>query len=246
MTDPHVYTLLGAGGTGSFLYPALLRYLETHHSTRGEDWILQVLDGDHFTPENFARQLFEGRYVDENKANAIVAQHSAAIRGKVYALPEYLGDENIEARVADGDTILIAVDNYPVRSKIEQRGQALQNLTVINGGNEKSDGSCQIWMRRNGKNITPPMSHMHDEIHRPGVDRAAIDCMAAAALPGGEQTIIANLMSATTMLNGLRLTHGWEANLATHLQDIPFHEIFFDLDTAKMRTADWRKIEGWE
>lgn len=235
-----IYSLIGAGGTGSFLYPALLRYLENYHGNRNEQFVIQVIDGDHFTADNHERQLFEGRYVDENKANAIVAQH-ASRHG--LAIAEYLGDTNIDDLIRDGDTVIIAADNYPVRSKIESHGKTLENLTVLNGGNEKFDGSCQVWVRRDGLNITPPMSHMHDEIHRPGVDRAAIDCIEAAALPGGEQTIIANLMSATTLLNALRHAHEWEDKDPS---EIPFHEIFFDLNTAKMRTADWRKIGNWQ
>lgn len=240
----HVYSLVGAGGTGSFLLPALIRYLETHHGNRGEQYTLQVIDGDHFTTENFARQLFDGRYTEENKAVAAVAQNNtASIRhGTLFAFAEYLGDENIADLIQDHDTILIAADNYPVRSKIEHAGLRLDNVTVINGGNESYDGSCQLWLRRDGKNLTPPLSHMHDEIHRPGVDRAELDCMAAAALPGGGQTIIANLMSATLILNTLRRAHDWINN---H-EDPAFHEIHFDMNTAKMRTADWRKIGGWQ
>ena len=239
MTDLRVYSLIGAGGTGSFLFPALLRFLENYHGNQGQDFMLQVLDGDHFTPNNRERQLFEGRYVDENKANTVVAMHGT---DKTVALPEYLGDDNIEKRIQDGDYVLIAADNFPVRSKIEKRGLELDNITVINGGNESYDGSCQIWMRRDGKNITPPLSHMHPEIHAPGDDRAEMDCMMAAQLPGGEQTIIANLASATIILNAVRLALEWERD---H-DNIPFHELFFDLNSGKMRPADWRKVEGWQ
>lgn len=239
MTNLSVYSLVGAGGTGSFLFPALLRFLENHHHNQGTDFMLQVLDGDHFTADNRVRQLFDGNYVDENKANTLVAQHGT---DKTVALPEYLGTDNMEKRIQDGDYVLIAADNFPVRSKIEKRGLELPNITVINGGNESYDGSCQIWMRRGGKNITPPLSHMHPEIHAGGDDRAEMDCMVAAQLPGGEQTIIANLASATMMLNALRLSLEWDAN---H-DNIPFHELFFDLNTGKMRPADWRKVEGWQ
>lgn len=240
MQNLSVYSLIGAGGTGSLLYPALLRYLENYHRNQATPYVLQLIDGDHFNPDNFDRQVFEGRYVDENKANAVVAQYGLDPERHL-AIPEYLGDENIAKYVRDGDTVLIAADNYTVRHKIEQAGNALQNLTVLNGGNEMYDGSCQIWLRRDGRNVTPPLSHMHPEIAPSDEDRAALDCLAAAALPGGEQTIIANLMSATTLLNALRLSQQFARNPT----EIAFHEIFFDLNTAKMRPADWRKVEGW-
>lgn len=235
-----IYTLIGAGGTGSILFPQLLPYLTTYHAARNEPFQLAIIDGDSVASTNLSRQLFAGRFVDENKAEALLAMHQPD-PDLVVAVPHYIGAKNVEELIQDGDTLLIAVDNFPVRSFIEKRGATLDNIAVINGGNEELDGSCQLWVRQKGKNVTPPLSHCHPEIHSAGPDRAALSCQQIADLPGGGQTIVANSMSATSMLNMLRILHEWEANPK---QD-PHHEMHFDLSTLKMRPADNRGITGW-
>ena len=240
MTAKTTYTLLGAGGTGSILFPSLLRYLETYHRHRDEEFYLQVIDGDAIEPHNLDRQLFADPTVGDNKAEALV--HTSTFdppHGKLFPVPKFLGKENVGKLVRDTDVVLIAVDNYSARALIEERGKELDNIVVINGGNESTDGSCQLWVRREGKNITPPMSHCHPEIQYKGTnDRAAMSCEARAKIKGGEQTIIANMASALAMLNMLRLHHQ---------ADVPKggHEVYFDLDTLAMRPEDLRGVEGW-
>lgn len=228
------YIQVGAGGTGSFLFPALIRYLETYKKSSGEDYLVTLIDGKEISAPKLDRQLFASRFAGDNKAAALIQQHDADPE-IVMAIPEYLGDSNIGG-IHSGDVVLIAADNFPVRARIEMHCQTLRDSTVLNGGNEMHDGSLQIWMRRNGEDITPPLSQGHPEILRPDRDDpAALSCQQIAELPSGEQTIIANMMSATAMLNGLRAVHDWE-----RAQDTPTpEEIFWDLKTFAMR-ADKR------
>lgn len=241
MTDTlKAYHLIGAGGTGSILFEPLDRFLASFHGNRNEQYIIAVHDGDHVEHKNLERQLFSGRQVDENKANALVARHPQAA---ATAIPHYLDDKNWDERMRDGDTILIAVDNFPVRAMIERRGADFDNLTVINGGNESTDGSVQIWIRRGGVDLTPRMSFDHPELLADGPNRAAMTCEEVAQLPGGEQTIVANMMSATQMLNALRLVledEQLDSDIA-----ITWTEAFFDLNTGNAKGFDKRKIEGW-
>ena len=76
MTRP--YILVGAGGTGSFLFPALLRYLESYHSNREERFTLTVIDGKEVAATKLHRQLFFGRYAGNPKATALVASRGSA------------------------------------------------------------------------------------------------------------------------------------------------------------------------
>lgn len=238
MTAKTTYTLLGAGGTGSILFDPLLRYLDTYHSKDGFN--LQVIDGDGIEKHNLARQLFDEPAIGSNKASSLV-EHSRyePSHGRVFARPTFLGKDNVEKLIANGDIILIAVDNYSVRALVESRVKNLDNGVVINGGNESTDGSCQLWVRRDGANVTPPISHCHPEIaYKSADDRAALSCEARAKIKGGEQTIVANMASALSMLNMLRLHHQ---------NDVPKggHEVYFDLDTQAMRPDDLRGVEGW-
>lgn len=236
-----VYVLVGAGGTGSLLFDPLVRYLTAfHRNSEEKNFILAVIDGDEVEPHNLDRQLFAGNFVGENKANALVTQYG---HESLRSIPEFLGDENVEARINDGDTVLIAADNFSVRARIQKRCFALDNVTVINGGNESSDGSLQVWVRRDGKNVTPPLSFMHDEILRPSEhDPSTLNCQQRAEIPGGEQTIVANMMSATQMLNAVRHLHEWEGGK----RELRWHEIFFDLDTGNAKSFDNRTVEGWQ
>ena len=227
------YVLIGAGGTGSALFPFIIRYLETYSRGTGEEHRITVIDGKEVAASKLERQLFFGRFAGSNKAEALVEQYDAD-PNVVVAVPTYLGENNISG-IREHDVVLIAADNFPVRARIEAHCKTLDNVTVINGGNEMVDGSLQLWIRRNGEDVTPPLSQGHPEIltddHR---DPAALSCDQIAELPGGEQTLIANMMSATAMLNGLRRVHAWEANP----EAAPAQEVFFDLDTFAMRATN--------
>ena len=240
MTDNiPTYVMVGAGGTGSILFPNLLRYVSAYHRNREEDFILAVIDGDTLAASNLDRQLFPGSAVGANKAEALVALHVLGAGDQVIAVPQYLGEDNIKDLMTDGDIILIAVDNYSVRAHINKRAKELDNTVVINGGNEDSDGSVQVYIRAGGVNLTPPIDHCHPEIvAKKKDDRRKLSCQQIAELPGGGQTLVANMMSATMILNTLRRYHdGHDLG--------PTHEAHFDLNTMKMRPSDNRGIDGW-
>lgn len=232
------YVLVGAGGTGSLLYPPLLRYLGAYHRNRDENFVVAVIDGDHVEAKNLERQMFAGNLIDENKAEALVAQYGGQ---ESRALAEYLSDENLERRIHERDTVLIAADNYDVRRRIEAHARTLSDITVINGGNERSDGTLQLYLRRDGEDVTPRLSFQHGEILTPSPhDPTTLDCLTRAQLPGGEQTIIANFASASWMLAGLAAVHAYEQG-----QPLDWHELNFDLVTGRARSVDWRGIDGW-
>lgn len=233
------YVVVGAGGTGTHLLPQLLAYLSTHHkSVEREVWELGVIDGDAVEPKNLARQLFQPHAINTNKAEAAIASYEGNFKNLV-AIPEYLGRENISRYVEDGSIVLICVDNYPVRALIEAHCKGLQNVVVINGGNEVSTGTCQIWIRKDGQNLTPPISFLHDEILAGGPDRAEMSCEAISQLDGGEQLIVTNMASAMYMLTAL---------LNYHNAQIPWTEVEFDLVNVTKFTnhRDLREFRGWQ
>lgn len=232
------YILIGAGGTGSILFPLLFRYLATYHRNRDDDYTLTVIDGKTVSASKLGRQLFAGRFAGNPKASALIEQYDADPK-VVIAVPQYLGANNIGG-IREDSVVLIAADNFPVRMRIQERAQQLKNVTIINGGNEMTDGSLQLYVRRNGDDITPPMSQGHPELLiNDERDPATLSCEQIAELPSGEQTIVANAMSATAMLNGLRKIHEWEnhrVNASATLREIP-DEVFFDLDNFGMRAS---------
>jgi molybdopterin/thiamine biosynthesis adenylyltransferase len=241
------YILIGAGGTGSILFPLLYRYLATYYEHREDDYSLTVIDGKEVSASKLGRQLFAGRFAGNPKASALIEQYEAD-PSVVIAVPRYLGADNIDG-IREHSVVLIAADNFPVRMRIQERAQALQDVTIINGGNEMTDGSLQLYVRRDGGDITPPMSQGHPELLVDDErDPAALSCEQIAELPSGEQTIVANAMSATAMLNGLRKVHEWEDRVVTpsapgtpphvsELTPVLPEEVFFDLRTFGMRAS---------
>lgn len=229
MTRP--YIMIGAGGTGAALFPFLYRYLASYYQDRDETYTLSIIDGKEVHASKLNRQLFSGRFAGNPKVTALLEQY-AADPSVVIAVPRYLDDTNIHG-IRENSVVLIAADNFPVRARIEAHAQTLDNIAIINGGNEMHDGSLQIYVRRNGTDVTPPLSQGHPEILRDDpYDPVGKSCEELAELPSGEQTIIANMMSATVMLNAVRRLHDWE-NRQT---DIVYgEEVWFDLNTFAMR-----------
>lgn len=235
------YLMVGAGGTGSHLLAPLVTYLRAFH-TDGE-WNLHVVDGDSVEAKNLERQQFLPGQVTMNKAEAAV-QQIADPNLKAYA--EYLSDQNIERFLQDGDVVFICADNFTVRKRIEDKALALPNVTVINGGNEATDGSVQLWVRENGANITPRIGYLHPEIAIAlGADRAALSCQQIAALPGGQQTLIANLQSATWMLTALWRFHQGHHKPAGDPNPKTWTELQFDALAGKVEHIDQRLSSHW-
>ncbi len=71
--------------------------------------------------------------------------------------------------IREGDVVLSCVDNHATRLLISERAVELNNVTVISGGNEFTDGNAQVHSRRDGKDITLPVANKyHPEIMKPG------------------------------------------------------------------------------
>lgn len=230
------YLMVGAGGTGSHLLPALLPYLRTYHQGQETDYQVVIADGDVFEPKNLSRQLFPDTLVSVNKAEAMLRANDGH---PIIAVSRYLGQADVRDMIQDGDIVLICADNFSIRSLIIDHVQTLPNAVVINGGNEYHDGNVQLWVRENGENATPNLRYGHPEIAFVAEnDRAAMTCIQVAELPGGEQLILANQASAHGMLTALWRYHqglwrtGWT-------------EMTFDLQAGVTEHIDMRERRNW-
>ncbi len=238
MTDFTSYVMVGAGGTGSHLIRPLLAYLDTWHKNSGGEWVLTVIDGDNYESGNLTRQMFDSSYVGINKADALVDMY----RGyPLRSVPKFIGASDLDDILEDGSIVFLTVDNYSIRALVEQKAQEFDNITVINAGNERHDGSVQLWVRENGENKTPRISYLHPEIkYTSADDRSYMTCMQVAQLPGGEQLIIANMTAAQYMLTALWRYHSgtWREGGWTELQ--------FDLLNGQVDHIDMRQRRNWE
>jgi molybdopterin/thiamine biosynthesis adenylyltransferase len=164
----------------------------------------------------------------ENKAVA----HMQVIRArfpdvKVIAHEGYLGDDNKSSLIIEKSIVFGCVDNHFARKLICERGAELNDFAFISAGNEMTDGNVNLYLRKDGKDITPPLWMLHPEISRDkGGDRSAMSCEEIAAMPGGGQVIFTNLMAAS-----LSLAMFW--NLSRNPET---REILFDINKVKTRS----------
>ena len=186
---------IGIGGIGCALLPFLCRYL----NYAGERARLTLIDGDSFDRANAPRQAFPrlGNKA-EVKARELAQEFEAL---SLRAVPEYVTYANVNRLLAAGDVVFLMVDNHASRHLVDEHSAALGDLTLISGGNDFEDGNIQVYLRRQGRDLTPRLSRYHPEIATP-LDRhpAELSCEELMAA-GAPQLLFTNLMVASLMLN---------------------------------------------
>ena len=192
--------VIGCGGTGSILIPQVCRYL---YSLRFTGKII-FCDGDEYTDGNKDRQTFSNKFIGKNKAEyqalAIVAQ-IPELTNNIEFIDEYLDKDKIEELVPDGTIVITCVDTRAARKYVEDRCMQLKDVAHICCGNEMVNGQVQMSYRRDGKQITPSIYVRSPKFNDANDDRAKMDCVTLAALPGGGQLVCANMMAASLALN---------------------------------------------
>jgi len=225
------YVVIGAGGTASHLIHSLVQYIQ-----KGD--LIHLWDADVVEEKNLERQLFYPFEVGAHKAEAFQKRWPDVIEAHV----TYVSEDNIERVIKDDDTVLICADNMAVRRLINERAKQLDNVVIINGGNEKISGSVQVYEREEGKNLTPPLDFASPEflLSNDEVDRSALSCAEIAVLPGGEQTIIANQTVAALMMAAL-----WRGDDGVYLSEAKtWTKITFDHADGQVQTSDVRMLKG--
>jgi molybdopterin/thiamine biosynthesis adenylyltransferase len=186
---------IGIGGIGCALLPFLCRYL--HYA--GARARLTLIDGDSFERANAPRQAFP-RLGNKAEVKAReLAQEFEALSFR--AVPEYVTAANVNRLLAAGDVVFLMVDNHASRRLVDEHAAGLADLTLISGGNDLEDGNIQVYLRREGRDLTPRLSRYHPEIAQPQ-DRhpAELSCEELMAA-GAPQLLFTNLMVAALMLN---------------------------------------------
>jgi len=197
--------VIGTGGIGLCLLPSLCRYLN-YNGEKYPAVEVSLIDGDTFEERNRERQDF----VETGPKASMTA---AEYRGKFPRLmfwdhPVYVADHNVIQLIRENDIVLLCVDNHKTRKLISDRAEELKNVTVISGGNDWTDGNVLLHIRRDEKNLTPPLaSKFHPEILNPtdenpaDVEQKAEGCAELAV--AAPQLLITNNYIAANMLAGL-------------------------------------------
>jgi molybdopterin/thiamine biosynthesis adenylyltransferase len=197
--------VIGTGGIGLCLLPTLCRYLN-YNGEKYPAVEISLIDGDSFEERNRERQDF----VEVGPKASMTA---AEYRGKFPRLmfwdhPVYVADNNVIQLIRENDIVLLCVDNHKTRKLISERAEELKNVTVISGGNDWTDGNVLVHIRRDEKNLTPPLANKyHPEIMNPTdknpaeVEQKAEGCNELAV--SEPQLLITNNYIAANMLAAL-------------------------------------------
>lgn len=228
--------VIGLGGVGSIA----ARYAAIFLASLQRRLRLVLIDGDSFEPANASRMLFP---TCGNKAAVVRDELLPRFEDtllSILAVEEYVSPENIARLIHPGDCVLLAVDNHKTRKMVNDFCSGLGNLLLISGGNDGIEpapegnrnrgtfGNVQIYLRREGRDITPPLDAFHPEIANPaGKLPTELNC--TELVMSSPQILFANLMTASAMLNALWL----------HLcGSLHYSEAVFDIAEALMRPVD--------
>lgn len=198
--------VVGCGGIGGHLAPNLCHFL---HAERRPAHVTLV-DGDVFEERNRSRMRFGSL---ENKAVVLARELARAFGGgtlTIEPLPEYVTPENVDAVVAEGDVVFLAVDNHATRRLVGGRVARLDRAVLVSGGNDGVDpargergtyGNVQVVRREAGAWRTSALTTFHPEIET-ATDKLPTELGCADLLErGAPQLLFTNLAVASAMLN---------------------------------------------
>ncbi|RTK97744.1 MAG: ThiF family adenylyltransferase [Neisseriaceae bacterium] len=225
--------VVGTGGIGLCVLPSLCRYLN-YSVDKFPDVQIGLIDGDVFEDRNRERQSFSQI---GPKATMTAESYSKEFpRLTITDHPVYLDENNIFQHLREGDTVLVCVDNHKTRKLISDRAEELKNITIISGGNDLTDGNVLVHIRKNGKNITPPLaSEFHPEIANP-MDKhpgevVAQGCQAQA--PASPQLLFTNNLIAANMLAFLHNVIDEDNMKKITANPQHWHELCVDMESPK-------------
>ena len=124
---------------------------------------------------------------------------------------------------------MLCVDNHATRKLVNDHCAKLKNICLISGGNDGvgkdsggtvrrgTYGNVQIYVRKNGKDITPSLAKFHPEIETPA-DKMPHELNCTDLVLSKPQILFSNLAVASAMLNALLLY----LSGATHYSELGF------------------------
>jgi len=212
--------VIGLGGIGSIFIDKLSRYVSFGETSKTK-FNITLVDGDHYENKNYERQEFI--YL-KNKAFSKMEDLNGKFNQDTIslAIDKYVNESNINTIINDGDTIFLCVDNHATRKLVSDYVKTLNNCILISGGNDYIDGNVQVYIRDDGKDITPSLTEYHSEIDNP-TDEHPEDMSCEELSNSAPQLYFSNLTVATIMCWVLY-------SLQQGKFDVKKPEIYFDIE----------------
>ena len=216
--------IIGIGAGGSHLSHFLAQHLNFH----SENSVITLIDGKSFRMKNYKNQRFLslGNKARVKKDELRFEFQSVRFR----SIEKYVNEDNIAELIDENDIIFCCVDNHGARSLINQYCQTLDNVVLINGGVEDTDGDVCIYIREKGKDITPDLTYKHPEIANPQdevVPDEGANCDEVA------ESDSARLLSILTVVNLMFMLFNNYVE-----KRIDYYEIYFDTATCAFHSCE--------
>ena len=208
-------SVIGLGGVGSILVERLCRFINYSQDLTAE---ILLIDGDEYEQKNYERQEFSqlGNKADI-KATELEMKYPTL---RFDAMEAFINEANVADVIKEGDIVFICVDNHKSRMIINNYCRQLQDVTVISGGNEFTDGNVQLYVRRGGNDITPDLCAYHPEIANPD-DKLPEEMSCEELAASDPQLYFTNLGVATLMC--------WTFYNAIVREQYERSEVYFDI-----------------
>lgn len=209
--DELTVKIIGLGGVGSIVSEHVALWLAAmSHSHPHCDMRLVLIDGDAFESDN--ARMFFGRLGPKAtvKCEDLHARLGDRLgRLSVVAVDEFVTPDNVGRLIHEGDVVLLCVDAHASRKVVSDHMESLGDGVLVSAGNDGvgadsagierrgTYGNCQVHIRRDGRDVTPPLTRYHPEIADPA-DRLPTDQSCTEALAKVPQHFVANCWAAAT------------------------------------------------
>jgi hypothetical protein len=206
-----------------------------------------IVDGGTYKPEHRDHEQFTAL---GNKAETSVRDIKMNYPHlRVTAIPKYVDRFNssnvIDVRdlIGEGHYVFLQVDNDKTKSIVDQHGQTLSNVTILSAGTEEDECHIQVFIRRDGKNLTPPFAEYCSYIANPK-DRSPVDDLYNPTqcptpydhiAPQQRRPIypLALMTGSLFLLDAFYTV--WKLESEHRLNEFPFIQMFFDISAARCR-----------
>lgn len=175
--------VIGAGGVGSWLAPAICMLSGKENVT--------VVDGDILEAKNLNRQLFTEAEIGKTKAEALALKYGCQCVPSFYSHGAFELDET--------DWLLVGVDNNPARASVLQSCDVFGSRAIF-GANEVTSAEAYYYEPEWSGGLLDPRKY-YPEIesdHTQDPRSAAIGCTGEAQV-NNRQLVTANFMAAALM-----------------------------------------------
>lgn len=206
---------------------------------RGCEWIVSLVDGDKYTSRNAAYQRFSKLGNKAKVQRKLLSKEFRRIRFQ--AIPEYVTEDNIAEIIPEDSWVLIAVDNHATRKLVSGHCGMLENVILISGGIGGPRGHVQVYIRRNGVDVTPPLMYLHPEIENPDDFSPAVRQHCDDMASSEPQLLFASLTTAAMALNAFYTILQMDNE---GLEDFAYSELYLDILSAKVRAEKRICIES--